>query len=337
MPKPKPLPTCRHRRAPGCAIAAALALPFALGEVAPALAQTAWPARPIRFIVPFPPGGPSDVVARIVAPRLQERLGQPVTVDNRPGAGTQIGTEIVARSPADGYTLFLGSIVHAINVSLYPKLPYDSIKDFTMITVLTATPNLLVVHPSLPVKSVRDLVALGRKRPGELSFASSSNGSSNHLSGELMKTLAGFEMQHVPYKGSPQAHTDLLGGHVQLMFDSMLSVLPLVKAGRLRAIAVTSATRSTVLPEVPAVSETLPGFDVVGWHGLMAPAGLPKPIVDRLHADTVKLVNEPETRERFLQLGGTPGGMPPDEFVAYVRAEIAKWGAVVKSSGARVD
>ena len=304
---------------------------------APALAQPAWPAKPLRFIVPFPPGGPSDVVARIVAPRLQDRLGQTVVVDNRPGAGTQIGSEIVARAPADGYTLFLGSIVHAINVALYPKLPYDSLKDFTMITVLTATPNLLVVHPALPVKSVAELVSLGRKRPGELSFASSSNGSSNHLSGELLKTQAGFQMQHVPYKGSPQAHVDLLGGHVQLMFDSMLSVMPHVKSGRLRAIAVTSAKRSPVLPEVAAVAETLPGFDVVGWHGLMAPGGLPRPIVDRLHGEVVKIVAEPETRERFLTLGGTPGGMPPDEFAAYVRAEIAKWGAVVKASGARVD
>jgi tripartite-type tricarboxylate transporter receptor subunit TctC len=302
-----------------------------------AAAQGAWPAKPIRFVVPFPPGGPSDVVARIVAPRLQERLGQQVAVDNRPGAGTLIGSEFVARSPADGYTLFLGSIVHAINVSLYAKLPYDSLKDFTMITVLAATPNLLVVHPSLPVKSVRDLVALAKKRPGELSFASISNGSSSHLSGEMLKTAAGFDMQHVPYKGSPQAHADLLGGHVQLMFDSMLSVMPLVKSGRLRAIAVTSAKRSSVLPDVPSIAETVPGFDVVGWHGLMAPGGLPRPIVDRLYAETVKAINEPETRERFLQLGGTPGGMPPDDFLAYVRSEITKWAAAVKSSGARVD
>ncbi|MCE2949131.1 MAG: tripartite tricarboxylate transporter substrate binding protein [bacterium] len=324
---------------PALARAAAVPLLAALSAGLPlqVLAQPAWPSKPVRFIVPFPPGGPSDVVARIVAPRFQERLGQPVVVDNRPGAGTQIGTEIVARSAPDGHTLFLGSIVHAINVALYPKLPYESVKDFTMITVLTATPNLLVVHPALPVKSVADLVALGRKRPGELSFASSSNGSSNHLSGELLKTQAGFQMQHVPYKGSPQAHVDLLGGHVQLMFDSMLSVMPHVKSGRLRAIAVTSAKRSPVLPEVAAVSETLPGFDVVGWHGLMAPAGLPRPIVDRLHGEVVKIVAEPETRERFLTLGGTPGGMPPDEFAAYVRAEIAKWGAVVKASGARVD
>jgi tripartite-type tricarboxylate transporter receptor subunit TctC len=320
-----------------CLAALPLLLALAASQSGPALAQPAWPAKPVRFIVPFPPGGPSDVVARIVAPRLQDRLGQTVVVDNRPGAGTQIGTEIVARAPADGHTLFLGSIVHAINVALYPKLPYDSLKDFTMITVLTATPSLLVVHPALPVKSVADLVALGRKRPGELSFASSSNGSSNHLAGELLKTQAGFQMQHVPYKGSPQAHVDLLGGHVQLMFDSMLSVMPHVKSGRLRAIAVTSIKRSPVLPEVAAVAETLPGFDVVGWHGLMAPGGLPRPIVDRLHAEVVKIVAEPETRERFLTLGGTPGGMPPDEFAAYVRAEIAKWGAVVKASGARVD
>ncbi len=317
--------------------AAVIALLVTAVLVVPAFAQPAWPSRQIRFVVPFPPGGPSDVVARIVAPRLQDRLGQPVVVDNRPGAGTQIGTEFVAKSAPDGYTLFLGSIVHAINVGLYAKLPYDPMKDFTMITVLAATPSLLVVHPSLPVKSVADLIALGKKRPGELSFASSSNGSSNHLAGELLKTMAGFQMQHVPYKGSPQAHVDLLGGHVQLMFDSMLSVLPLVKSGRLRAIAVTSAKRSSVLPEVPAVSETLPGFDVVGWHGLMAPAGLPKPVIDRLYAETVKVINEPETRERFLQLGGTPGGLPPEEFVAYVRAEITKWGRVIKASGARVD
>ena len=322
--------------------AVALLVTIGTGAIAalaaqPVAAQPAWPARPIRFVVPFPPGGPSDVVARIVAPRLQDRLGQPVAVDNRPGAGTLIGSEFVARSPADGYTVFLGSIVHAINVSLYSKLPYDSIKDFTMITVLAATPNLLVVHPSLPVKSVRDLIALAKKRPGELSFASISNGSSSHLSGELLKTAAGFDMQHVPYKGSPQAHADLLGGHVQLMFDSMLSVMPLVKSARLRAVAVTSDKRSTVLPEVPSIAESVAGFDVVGWHGLMAPGGLPRPIVDRLYAEAVKAINEPETRERFLQLGGTPGGMPPDDFLAYVRSEITKWSAAVKSSGARVD
>lgn len=318
---------------PALARAAAVPLLAALSAGLPlqVLAQPAWPSKPVRFIVPFPPGGPSDVVARIVAPRFQERLGQPVVVDNRPGAGTQIGTEIVARSAPDGHTLFLGSIVHAINVALYPKLPYESVKDFTMITVLTATPNLLVVHPALPVKNAKDFIALARKRKGEVTYASSGNGSGPHLGMELLAAMADIEMIHVPYKGAAPATTDLLGGQVQAMLNNFLASASLIRAGRLRPLAVTSLKRSAAMPELPTLAESaLPGFEVNGWYGMFAPRGTTPAAATAMQEAVAKAMRRPAVAERLAGDGAVAVTNTPAAFTKYLRADSEKWAKVIK-------
>jgi tripartite-type tricarboxylate transporter receptor subunit TctC len=260
-------------------------------------------------------------------------------VDNKPGAGGNIGSDIVAKSAPDGYTLVMGTVgTHAINASLYKKMPYDHIKDFVPVSLVALVPNILVVHPSVPANSVKELIAYAKANPGKLNFASSGNGTSIHLSGELFKTTAGVEMTHVPYKGSAPAVTDLLGGQVQLMFDNMPSALPHVKAGKLKALGVTTAKRFPAAPDIPAIAEAgVPGYEASSWFGVLAPAGTPKEIVNKLSSEIAKILQTPEIKERLLSQGAEPVGNTPDQFAAFIKAETAKWAKVVKESGATVD
>jgi tripartite-type tricarboxylate transporter receptor subunit TctC len=316
---------------------AALAAVLALIAAGPA-AQN-YPTKPVRLVVPFPPGGTTDILAREVGQRLSASLGQTVVIDNRPGAGGNIGAELVAKSAPDGYTLLMCTVsTHAINPNLYAKLPYDHVADFAPVILVASVPNVLEVTPSLPVNSVADLIKLAKEKPGQINFASSGSGTSIHLSGELFKTMAGVDMTHVPYKGSAPALTDLIGGQVQVMFDNLPSSLPQIKAGKLRAIAVTSAQRAPALPNVPTIAESgLPGFEATSWFGVVAPAGTPPAIVARLNADLNQWLQTPEAREKLLAQGAAAAGGSPEQFAAYIRAETEKWAKVVKASGAKVD
>ena len=307
-----------------------------------AQAQTAanYPNKPIRMIVPFSAAGTTDILARAIGQELTKAWGQPVVVENRPGAGGNTGADVVAKAPADGYTLLMGAVSPmAINVTLYyPKLPYDVVKDFAPVTLVATVPNLLVVHPSVPVTTVKELIALAKAKPGQLTFASSGNGTSIHLSGELFKSMAGVDMLHIPYKGSGPAITDLIGGQVNMMFDNMPSVLAQVKGGKLRAIAVTTRERSPALPEVPTIAESgLPGFDASSWFGIFAPAGTPKDIVAKLSAAVAKSLHTTEMKERLAGQGAVAVGNTPEQYSEFVKAEIAKWAKVVKASGAKID
>jgi tripartite-type tricarboxylate transporter receptor subunit TctC len=299
----------------------------------------AYPSKPIRFVVAFPPGGGTDLVARTVAPRLAERLAQQVVVDNRPGAGGNLGTEIVAKSAPDGYTMQMGSVGPlAINASLFARMPFDPLKDLAPVTLAASTPNVLVVHPSLPVTTVRELIALARARPGAINFASSGQGTPAQLAGELFNSMAGVKMVHVPYKGAAPALADLLGGQVQVMFSTMPPALPHVTAGRLRALAVASLRRSPAAPELPTLDETaLPGFEATTWHGVMVPAGTPSAIVAKLHDDIVAVLRTPEIAERLSSQGAEAIGNTPEEFASYIRSETAKWAKVVRESGAKLE
>ncbi len=299
----------------------------------------AYPNHSIRLVVPFPAGGTTDILARDVAKKLTDTLGQSVVVDNRPGAGGNIGADLVAKAPPDGYTLLMGTVgTHAINPSLYAKMPYDHIKDFVPVVLVAGVPNVLVVNPSVPVNSVADLIKLAKSKPGAINFASSGSGTSIHLSGELFKTMTGVDMTHVPYKGSSPALTDLMGGQVQIMFDNLPSSLALIKSGKLRAVAVTSLKRAPALPDVPTVSESgVPGFEASSWFGILAPAGTPAPIVAKLNAEVNKWLQSPEGKEQLLAQGAEVAGGPPEQFVAHIRAETDKWAKVVKASGAKVD
>ncbi len=302
-------------------------------------AQPAYPAKAIRFIVPFPPGGPLDIVARLIGQELNRAWGQPVLVDNRPGAGGNIGADVVAKAPADGYTILMGAVsTHAINVWLYSKLPYDPIKDFAPVTLVTSVPNVLVVHPSVPAKDVRQLIALARARPGQLNFASGSTGSAGHLAGELFKTMAGVDMVHIPYKGAAPAVTDLMGGHVSLMFDNLASALPNIKSERVRALAVTTTRRSPFLREVPTISESgLRGFDIGTWFGIFAPAGTPHDVLVRLNGEIARILNTPAVKERLATLGAEPMAGTPEAFAAFVKSEMSKYEKIVRASGAKAD
>jgi tripartite-type tricarboxylate transporter receptor subunit TctC len=289
--------------------------------------------------VPFPAGGTTDILARAVAQKLTEAWGQAVVVDNRPGAGGNIGSELVAKSAPDGYTLLMGTVgTHAINPSLYAKMPYDNIKDFAPVILVAGVPNVLVVTPALPAKSVQELIAYGKANPGKLNFASSGSGTSIHLSGELFKVLTGVQMTHVPYKGSAPALQDLVGGQVQLMFDNLPSALALIKGGKLRAMAVTSTTRAAAIPDVPTVIESgVPGFEASSWFGVLAPAGTPSAIIAKLNAEIGKWVSSNEAKEKLLGQGANAAGGSPDDFARHIAAETAKWAKVVKESGAKVD
>ena len=317
-------------------IAAALAC--ALGAAHEARAQ-AYPAKSIRLVVPFPAGGTTDVVARMISQKLNEAFGQPVLVDNRPGAGGNIGAEIVATAPPDGYTLLVCSPAEiAINLSLYKKMPYDPIKSFTPVTLATSAPLVLVVHPSLPVHTVKELIALARSKPGQLVYASAGTGGPQHLSGELMKSMANIDMVHVPYKGGAPAITDLLGGHVQLFFAGIPPALPHVRAGKLRAIAVTSAKRTQILPSAPTISESgLAGFAIDNWQGVLAPGNTPREIVTRLNTEIVKALLLPEVRQRLFDQGTEPVATSPQQFDAYIKSEIEKYAQIIRKSGAKAD
>jgi len=304
----------------------------------PGARAQAYPTKPIRIVVPFPPGGTSDILARAIGQKLAEEWRQQVIVDNRPGAGANIGAEVVAKASADGYTLFLASTIHTINPSLYKKLNYDPVKDFTPVMLVVATSQVLCVHPSLPVKSVKEFIAYSRKRPGELNYSSAGNGSQPHLTAELFKARTGINIVHIPYKGAPPAMTDLLAGQVALTFATAPSAVPHVKAGKLRALGVSTAKRISALPDVPTIAEAgVTGFEAVGWNGLVGPAGMPAAIVDKLNATVTRIVHEPAMSKYLSSQGADPETGTPAEFAAYIKSEIAKWAQVVKDSGAQID
>ncbi len=309
------------------------------GFQASAQGAAAYPNKPIKIVVPFPPGGATDILARAIGFELQKAWGQSVVIENKPGAGGNTGADLVAKSVADGYTLLMGTVgTHAINMSLYAKMPYDAVKDFEPVVLVAGVPNLLVVHPSVNAKSVAELTALAKAQPGKLNVASSGNGTSIHLAAELYKQMAGVDIVHVPYKGSAPAVADLLGGQVQMMFDNLPVSLPHAKAGKLRPLAVTSLTRSAALPDVPTMDEEgLKGFNATSWFGLLAPAGTPKDIVAKLNAASVKALASTDMRERLAAQGADPVGNTPEQFAAFIKAEIEKWAKIVKASGARID
>jgi len=307
------------------------AAPFAFAQ--------AWPSKPIHFVVPYPAGGPVDSVARLLGQKVGERLQQPIIVENKPGAGGNIGADSVAKAPADGYTILMGAVAtHAINPSLYASIPYDPVRDFIPVTQVASTPNVLVVNPSIPASNVREFIAYAKANPGKLNFGSGSTGSAGHLAGELFNTMAGVQMVHVPYKGAGPAMQDLIGGQIQLMFDNLASSLGQIKAGRVKALAVTTAKRTSLAPDLPTISESgLPGFDISTWFGIFVPAKTPRPIVDKLHAEFTRALAMPDVREAMVKLGAEPVGNSPQEFAAYIRSEADKYAKLVKASGAKAD
>ena len=311
---------------------------LALAVAAPAFSQQ-YPTRPVRFVVPFSPGGSTDTLARTLGQKLSEALGQQVVVDNRPGGNGDIGMLIVARAPADGHTIVLGYIANlAIAPSLQAKMPYDPVKDYAPITQPASSPNVLTAHPSVQAKSLKELVALAKAKPGQLSFASTGVASVGHLTGELINNLAGIRLTHVPYKGSGQAVTDILGGHVHVMFSGFSSTLAHIKSGKLRALAVTGPKRSNALSDVPTIAEQgFPGVEATAWYGVLAPAGTPRPFVARLHGELVKILKLPDVVQRLEGLGFELVGSTPEQFGAYIKSETAKWAKVVKASGAKPD
>jgi tripartite-type tricarboxylate transporter receptor subunit TctC len=318
--------------------AATVFAPRASAQSAAGASAPAYPVKAIRIVVPFPAGGTSDILSRAIGQKLTEEWKQPVIVDNRPGAGANIGAEIVVKSPPDGYTLLLASTIHTINPSLYRKLAYDPVKDFTPITLIATTSQVLVVHPSLPVKTVKELVAYAKERPGAINYSSAGKGSQPHLTAELFKSRTGIDIVHVPYKGAPPAMTDLLAGHVALSFATSPSAVPYVKSGKLRALAVSTMRRISALPDVPTIDESgVPGFEASGANGLVGPAGMPGALVEKLNATVVRIVKEPAMTKFLSEQGADPFTTTPAEYAAYIKSEVAKWAKAVKDSGARVD
>ena len=316
----------------GCVVAAML-----VSTTSGAHAQS-YPTKAIRIIIPFPIGGIADVFARIIGGKLNEAWGQPVVVENRAGAGGNIAAEFVAKSPPDGYTLVVGSIgTHAVNVSLFKKIAFDPVRDFAPISMMLEAEGLLVLHPSVPAKNIKELIALAKARPGQIVYASAGNGTAGHLSGELLKSMAKVDLVHVPYKGNVPAITDLIGGQTSLLFATMPTVVPHVKSGRLNAIAVTGAKRSPAAPELPAIAETLPGYDVTNWVGAFAPAGTPRDVISKLHAEIVRVMQAPDIQRRLLTEGAKFTPLSPDQFGGFVKSEIAKWAKVIQEAGIRVD
>ena len=319
-------------------IGAAMAAWLALTVTATNVNAQAFPSKPVKIIVPSTPGDGSDILARSIAQKLTERWGQSVIVENRPGAGGVVGTEVAAKSTADGYTVIMGNAgSHAINQALYPKLAYDVVRDFAPITLVASAPNVFVVNPSVPAKTVAEFIALAKKEPGKYSFASGGNGSSAHLNGEMLKSFAGIEMTHVPYKGSSPAITDVIAGQVQLMIGNLPPILPFIKSGKVRALGVTTTTRFAATPDVPPIWETVAGYESLAWFGLFAPAATPKEIVTKWHDDVVAILALPDIRERVAQMGFDVVGNTPGAYAALVRSDIAKWQRVVKASGAKAD
>ena len=322
-----------------------LILGAGLLPAAPLWAQSSgWPNKPVRIVVPFSAGGTTDILARALAPELGKAFGQTFIVDNKPGAGGNIGADMIAKSPPDGYNLLMGTVgTQSINAALYPKMPFDPVKDFIPITLVAGVPNVLVMNPAKAeankINTVADLIRYAKANPGKLNMASSGNGTSIHLSGELFKAMTGTYMVHFPYRGSGPALLDLIGGTMDLMFDNLPSALPQIKAGKLKALAVTSATRSGAVPDLPTIAEAGPvkGFDASSWFGLLAPAGTPMEIVNRIQQETAKSFLSPAFKERLLSQGAIPGGESPAEFAKFIAAETTKWAKVVKASGAKVD
>ncbi|MGE5525696.1 MAG: tripartite tricarboxylate transporter substrate binding protein [Rhodospirillaceae bacterium] len=314
----------------------AIAASLATAHAAPAPAQT-YPARPIRVLVPYAPGGAVDFVARTIGQKLGEAWSQSVLVDNRAGGATNIGSELAAKAASDGYTLLMGTAANAVNVSLYPKLAYDVRRDFVPVVLVGTSANVLVVHPSLPVQSAKALIALAKAKPGELTYASAGTASSNHLSGELFQLMTGVKLVHVPYRGGGPAITDLLGGQVTMYFSSLPSALPLVKTGKLRALGVTSAKRSAAAPDLPTIAETVAGYTLVAWHAVLAPAGTPQDIVQRLNTEINRIVHVPETRARLEAQGVEVVGGTSGEFGRFLNDEIAKYAKLVKSASLTAD
>lgn len=297
-----------------------------------------FPTKPIRIVVPATPGGAIDLAARLIGAKMTDAWGQVVVIDNRGGAAGIVGSDVVAKAPADGYTLGLFASSHAINLSLYAKMPFDTRKDFAPVVQTHVVPLLFVVNPSVPATTVKDFIAFAKGNPGKLVFASSGNGGAPHLSGELFKAMAGINMVHVPYKGSTAAHPDLLSGQTQVMFDTVVAIAPLVKSGKLRALGVTTTKRTPVLPDVPTIAEAgVRGYDTSTWGGLLAPANTPKDVIAKLNAESVKILKMPDVRERMMNAGSEPIGNSPQQFAAFIDAEIVKWAKVIKDSGAKVD
>ena len=304
----------------------------------PAAAQ-AYPTKPVRMVVPFPPGGSLDIAGRLIAQKLSEAWGQTVVVENKPGAGGNIGADLVAKSPPDGYTILLGALsTHAVNPSLYKTMPYDAAKDFAPITLIAVTPNVLVVNAASPVNNVKEFIAYAKANPGKLSFGSGSNGSAGHLAGELFKVETGTDAVHVPFKGGAPATQALLAGDTQFMFDNLANAMAQVKAGKLKALAVTTAKRSPLVPDLPTMAEAgLPGFDISTWYGFFAPAGTPPAIVAKWNADVTKILTSPDVRAKFVADGAEPSPNTPEQFAQMIAAELAKYAKLVKASGAKVD
>jgi tripartite-type tricarboxylate transporter receptor subunit TctC len=298
-----------------------------------------YPTKTVRLVVPFPPGGSLDFAGRLIAQKLTEAWGQPVVVENKPGAGGNIGADLVAKAAPDGYTILLGALsTHAVNPSLYAKMPYDAVKDFAPITLIAVTPNVLVVNASSPVQNVKEFIAYTKANPGKLSFGSGSNGSAGHLAGELYKVETGTDSVHIPYKGGAPATQALMAGDTQFMFDNLANAMAQVKGGKLRALAVTTAKRSSLAPELPTMAEAgLPGFDISTWYGLFAPAGTTAPIIAKWNADVTKILNAPDIRARFIADGAEPAPNTPEQFAQFIAAELTKYARIVKVSGAKVD
>jgi tripartite-type tricarboxylate transporter receptor subunit TctC len=314
-----------------------LLLLVAVLVLASGAASAQYPAKPVRIIVPYPPGGTTDILARLTAAKLTDGLGQPFIVENRPGASAAIGSQAVARAPADGYTLLMGTISsHGIN-SAIAKLPYDAIKDFAPVTVVASTPNVITVHPQLPARNLAELLALARAKPGKLNFGSTSPGGSPHMSAELLKMMARVDVVHVPYKGAGPMLTDLIGGQIDIGFDNLPSSMGHIRSGKVRAIAVTTPKRWPGAPDIPAVAESVPGYEVSGWFGLLAPAGTPAPVVDTLYRAIAAMLRQPEVQKQMLELGAEPVANPPEAFARQIAAEVEKWKKVVAATGVKVE
>ena len=308
------------------------------GALTAAMAQ-GYPAKPVRWVVPFPPGGSADIMGRMIGQDLAKTLGQQVVIENRAGASAIVGSDYVAKSPPDGYTLLQANVSQmTIHPGLYPKLPYDPLKDFAPVTVLGVVTSVVVVTPALPVKTIQELIALARKRPGQLNFTSSGAGASTHLTGELLKQRAGIAMTHINYKGSGPALTDVMAGFVEIMFENLPSALPFIQSGKLKVLAVTGKERSPVLPAVPTLAESgFPGFDMVSWQALVAPAATPKPVIDRLHADLVRVLTSAQMKEKLFGLGTEVVANTPEQFAQYIREETSKWSKIVREAGIRLE
>ncbi len=322
-------------------LVAACAVSLVVGVVGAgeAMAQPKFPSKPVRLILAFPPGGASDFAGRLLAQRMSDGWGQTVVVENRAGAGGNVGAEVAARATPDGYTMMLANnAILVANPALYPKLNYDPARDFIPVTLVALQPNVLVVHPSLPVKSVKELIALAKRRPGQLNYASSGVGLAAHLAGELFNSMAGVNMVHVPYKGAGPALADLIGGQTQVMFATATSVIPQIKAGKLRALATTAPKRSIGFEDLPTVSEAgVAGFDATSWHGIVVPTGTPRPIVDQISAAVNTALKNPDLREKFLTAGAEPVGGTPEQFAAYIKGEVPRWVEVIRQSGAKAE